>query len=102
MRARNGIEAITINDDVSPDLILMDIRTPDMDGLDATRIIRDVSGPKVSIIALSAYAFDENIREALQAGMEDFLPKPFKPDELIDVVTAVLEMDYVINNLSNI
>ena len=102
MRARDGIEAITINEETSPDLILMDIKTPNMDGLDATRIIKEVSGAKVSIVALSAYAFDENIREALQAGMDDFFPKPFKSDELIDIVKTVLEKNYILKYLSNI
>ena len=100
MRACDGIEAITICEDVSPDLILMDIRLPNMNGLDAARVINEVSGSRISIVALSAYAFDENIREALQAGMEAFLPKPFKPNDLVDTVTTVLEKNYILNCLS--
>ena len=56
LRAHNGIEAVTFCEDEHPDLILMDIRMPEMDGLDATRIIKEVN-PDVPIIALSAYAF---------------------------------------------
>ena len=67
IRAHNGIEAVTLNEDEHPDLILMDIRMPDMNGLDATRIIKEVNHD-TPVIALSAYAFEENIREAKAAG----------------------------------
>ena len=63
LRAHNGIEAVTINEDEHPDLILMDIRMPEMNGLDATRIIKEVNH-STPVIALSAYAFPENINEA--------------------------------------
>lgn len=84
LRARNGIEAVTINEEEHPDLILMDIRMPDMDGLDATRIIKEVNR-KTPIIALSAYAFDENIREAMAAGCDEFMAKPFRVEDLIEI-----------------
>ena len=83
LRAHNGIEAVTFCEDEHPDLILMDIRMPEMDGLDATRIIKEVN-PDVPIIALSAYAFEENIREAQAAGCNGFLSKPFRVDDLLD------------------
>ena len=84
LRARNGIEAVTINEDEHPDLILMDIRMPEMNGLDATRIIKEVSHD-TPVIALSAYAFDENIREAMSAGCDAFVAKPFRVEDLIDI-----------------
>ena len=85
VRAKNGIEAVTLSEEEHPDLILMDIRMPDMNGLDATRIIKEVNHD-VPIIALSAYAFDENVREAKNAGCDDFLAKPFRVEDLIEVV----------------
>lgn len=85
IRAHNGIEAVTLNEEETPDLILMDIRMPEMNGLDATRIIKEVS-PKTPIIALSAYAFEKNIREAKEAGCDEFIAKPFKVEELIELV----------------
>ena len=66
LRAVNGIEAVTLSEDEHPDMILMDIRMPEMNGLDATRIIKEVNHD-IPIVALSAYAFDENIREAKAA-----------------------------------
>ena len=85
LRARNGIEAVTYCEDEHPDLILMDIRMPDMNGLDATRIIKEVNHD-IPVIALSAYAFDENIREAKAAGCDEFMAKPFRVEDLIDLV----------------
>ena len=90
LRAHNGIEAVTINEEEHPDLILMDIRMPEMNGLDATRIIKEVSG-ETPVIALSAYAFEENIREAKQAGCDEFMAKPFKVENLIEMVRSYLE-----------
>ncbi|MBE6260753.1 MAG: response regulator [Prevotella sp.] len=85
IRAVNGIEAVTLCEDEHPDLILMDIRMPGMNGLDATRIIKEVSHD-IPVVALSAYAFDENIREAKAAGCDDFMAKPFRVEDLLDMV----------------
>jgi len=90
LRAHNGIEAVTIFEEERPDLILMDIRMPEMDGLDATRIIKEVNS-EVPIIALSAYAFPENIREAKMAGCDEFMAKPFKVEDLIERISHYIE-----------
>lgn len=90
LRAHNGIEAVTINEDEKPDLILMDIRMPEMNGLDATRIIK-VINHATPVIALSAYAFEENIREAKAAGCDEFMAKPFRVENLIEVVKKYLD-----------
>jgi CheY-like chemotaxis protein len=85
LRAHNGIEAVTMNEDEHPDLILMDIRMPEMGGLDATRIIKEVD-QSTPVIALSAYAFEENIREAKAAGCDAFMAKPFRVEDRIETV----------------
>ena len=90
IRAHNGIEAVTLNEDEHPDMILMDIRMPEMNGLDATRIIKEVS-TDTPVVALSAYAFEENIREARAAGCDDFMAKPFKVENLIEMVKKHLD-----------
>ena len=90
IRAHNGIEAVNLNEDEHPDLILMDIRMPEMNGLDATRIIKEVNHD-TPIIALSAYAFDENIREAKMAGCDEFMAKPFRVENLIEMVKKYLD-----------
>ena len=90
LRAVNGIEAVTMSEDEHPDMILMDIRMPEMNGLDATRIIKEVNHD-IPIVALSAYAFDENIREAKAAGCDDFMAKPFRVEDLLDMVEKYIK-----------
>lgn len=85
LRAKNGIEAVTINEEQHPDLILMDIRMPEMNGLDATRIIKEVT-PETTVIALSAFAFPESINEAKDAGCTEFIAKPFRVEELLSTI----------------
>ena len=85
LRAHNGIEAVTMNEEERPDLILMDIRMPDMNGIEAAKIIKELFRD-TPIIAVSAYTFQENIREAKAAGCDDFLQKPFKMEELLAIV----------------
>ena len=67
------------------DAILMDMRMPEMDGLEATKVIRDMDRPDaktIPIIALTANAFDEDVQKSLQAGLNAHLSKPVEPDNL--------------------
>jgi len=73
------------------DLILMDIQMPIMDGVEATKNIRQYEKNKhienpIKIVAVTAYALDRDRERCLQAGMDKFLPKPFKPDQLIQII----------------
>ena len=90
LRAHNGIEAVQMNEDEHPAMILMDIRMPGMNGLDATRIIKEVSH-NTPVVALSAYAFDEDIRQAKAAGCDEFMSKPFRVENLIEVVRKYVD-----------
>jgi hypothetical protein len=83
----NGQEAVdAILGGARPDLILMDVQMPVMDGLEATVRIRqweqDDKQPHLTIVALTAGAFEEDRQHCLAAGMDDFLPKPIRMDEL--------------------
>ncbi|MEM1103246.1 MAG: response regulator, partial [Pseudomonadota bacterium] len=82
--AATGQEALDAVSIAPYDVILMDMHMPGMDGLEATRRIRALEGPKgeVPIIALTANAMAENRRQCLEAGMNDFMAKPFEPNEL--------------------
>ncbi len=73
-----GPEAIRLADEQPFDLILMDVRMPDMDGLEATRRIRGTPGPNrtTPVLAMTAYTFPEHVAECLQAGMNGHVPKP--------------------------
>ncbi len=92
LRAHNGIEAVTICEDEHPALVLMDMRMPDMGGLDATRIIKEVNHD-IPVVALSAYAFEENIRQAKDAGCDEFLAKPFRVEDLQDIVNKYVKTE---------
>ena len=72
------------------DIILMDVQMPGMGGLEATRAIRSASN-RTSIIGLSAFAFHKDVEEALKAGMNGYLKKPFSPQELLKVLLEVLD-----------
>ena len=89
-RAENGLVAVDMFSRSKPgeyDAILMDLRMPVMDGLDATRIIRDQNRPDaktIPILALTANAFDEDVRNSLEAGMNAHMAKPVDPDILFE------------------
>lgn len=83
-----------------PDLILMDVRMPEMDGLTCTQHIRDRYGAIVPIIALTASATEEEMKRCLLHGMDGFLAKPFTPDQLTQSIHDVLSPLPAENQLS--
>ena len=89
-RAKDGMEAVTLFEEVHPDLILMDMKMPNLGGLDATRIIRELS-PEVPIIALTAYAYEHDKQAAFDAGCNDFLTKPYTQEVLKEMIRKYLK-----------
>lgn len=89
-RAKNGKEAITLFRETNPDLILMDIRMPIVNGLEATKAIRNLS-PDIPIIALTAFAYEEDNQAAFSAGCNGFLTKPFKQEALKEILKKWLK-----------
>lgn len=90
IRAYNGIEAIKLFKDHRPDMILMDIKMPEMNGLEATREIRKTD-KLIPIIALTAFAFDSDIQKAMVAGCDDFLTKPISVPQLKETISRTLQ-----------
>jgi PAS domain S-box-containing protein len=85
--ACDGTEAVAFAEKHPYDLILMDMQMPSMDGLEATRQIRRMrGGTKTPIVAMTANAFAEDKARCLEAGMDDFIPKPFDPEALFAVL----------------
>lgn len=87
----NGAEAVTHweNNRTDLDLILMDVQMPRMDGLEATRKIREQEmtlGSHIPIVAMTAYAMKDDREKCLEAGMDTYLSKPFRPAELLSLL----------------
>lgn len=89
IRARTGAEAVEMYEKFRPDAVLMDIRLPVMNGLDATRKIKALA-PRVPVIAMSAYAFNNEIEAARESGCDDFLPKPLSQYALRKALNTAL------------
>lgn len=92
VRAKDGVEAIAKFKECNPDLIFMDIKMPEMDGLDATKIIRNLS-PDIPIIALTAFAFEEDKQKAFKAGCNDFITKPVSFKRLNEILNQYLHTE---------
>ncbi len=89
--ASNGIVALELVEKGRFDLILMDIQMPDMDGYEATRIMRE-RGVTTPIVALTAHALDEHRSRALSGGFSDYLTKPIPRDALIETIERNLSL----------
>ncbi|MCI3269777.1 response regulator transcription factor [Streptomyces cylindrosporus] len=89
-QAGTGREAVELTRGERPDLVVMDIRMPDLDGIEATRLIAaDETLSGVKVLVLTTYDTDENIVEALRAGASGFLVKDTRPAELLDAIRTV-------------
>jgi CheY-like chemotaxis protein len=90
--AANGEEAVELAPNVNPDLILMDVRMPRMTGYEACRIMKLNPALKdIPIVFLSAKGQETEIQQGLEAGAEEYLLKPFAPDQLTSHVKNILE-----------
>uniref|UniRef100_A0AAU2JGQ7 Response regulator transcription factor n=1 Tax=Streptomyces sp. NBC_00049 TaxID=2903617 RepID=A0AAU2JGQ7_9ACTN len=93
--AGNGAEAVRLARDLLPDVVVMDIRMPGMDGIEATRMIaQEVGAPHV--IVLTTFDDDDNVYESLRAGAAGFLVKDMALDDIIAAVRVVAEGDALI------
>jgi len=87
----NGEEALQQAGQVNPDLILMDVRMPKMTGYDACRAMKADPGLKdIPVVFLSAKGQDSEIQTGISVGAEEYLLKPFAPDQLVERVRAIL------------
>jgi DNA-binding NarL/FixJ family response regulator len=88
--AANGLEAIEQARRLHPDVILMDIRMPELDGVEATRILAS-DGDAIKILILTTFDIDEYVLEALEAGASGFLLKDIRADELTQAIRVVAD-----------
>ena len=92
VEAENGNRAIAAAESSRPDLIIMDVEMPELDGLAATRKIRELKDfAAVPIVAVSAYGADQYRDHALAAGCNEYVSTPFEPDELERLIRALIK-----------
>ena len=89
--AANGEEAVDMAPKVNPDIILMDVRMPRMTGYEACKVMKQNPDLKdIPVVFLSAKGQETEIQQGLDAGAEEYLLKPFAPDQLTNRVKAIL------------
>jgi CheY-like chemotaxis protein len=93
LQATNGLQVLELLKDHQPHMIFMDVNMPEMDGFTATALIRLLPSPacKTPVIALTADAMKEDRDRCMEAGMNDYISKPFRLEELEDILNKHLE-----------
>ena len=86
--AGNGLEAVKLAEEHRPDVVLMDVSMPQMDGIEATRQVRS-RAPGVQVVILTMHAEDDLLREALRSGAVGYMVKDCTVDEIVDTITRV-------------
>lgn len=85
IEASNGVEAVAAYDEHRPDVVLMDITMPEMDGLEALRKIKE-KHPDARVIMCSALGQEKTVIESIKSGAKDFIVKPFQPEVVLGAV----------------
>ena len=91
--ADDGIAAVTEARRLAPDVVLMDVRMPELDGIEATRRLLDGNTNATKVVMLTTFDMDEYVYDALQAGASGFLLKDVPPEQLVDGIRAVASGD---------
>lgn len=94
--AADGAEAVRLVEAVSPDVVLMDIQMPEMNGVEATKLLGE-RHPSVKVVALTTFSTDSIVVPALEAGASGFLVKDTDPERIIDATRLVHEGGYVLS-----
>ena len=87
--AEDGAMAVEKYNEIKPDLVLMDITMPNMDGLEALKAMRAKNG-SANIVMCSAMGQEAMVIDAIQSGAKDFIVKPFKSDRILKTVTSIV------------
>ena len=87
--AVDGADAVAKFGELAPDLVVMDITMPNMDGLEALKAIRAKDG-SANVVMCSAMGQESMVMDAVRSGAKDFIVKPFKPDRVLKTVTSIL------------
>ena len=87
--AVDGADAVEKYNEIKPDLVLMDITMPNMDGLEALKAIRAADGG-ANVVMCSAMGQETMVIDAIRSGAKDFIVKPFKPERVLKTVTSIV------------
>ena len=87
--AVDGADAVEKYDELHPDLVMMDITMPNMDGLEALKAIR-AKDPNANVVMCSAMGQESMVIDAVRSGAKDFIVKPFKPDRVLKTVSSIV------------
>ena len=87
--AVDGADAVEKFTELSPDLVIMDITMPNMDGLEALKAIR-AADPNANVVMCSAMGQETMVIDAIRSGAKDFIVKPFKPERVLKTVTSIV------------
>jgi DNA-binding NarL/FixJ family response regulator len=87
--ASDGLTGVADAERLRPDVVLMDVRMPQLDGIEATRRIVALDGPPVRVLLLTTFDLDDYLFAALDAGVSGFTVKDTPPDELVEAILAV-------------
>ncbi len=87
--AANGADGIRLNEQENPDLIILDLRMPEMDGIETLRQIRK-KDDKVKVVILTGYGSPDTIRDAADLDVSEYLSKPFENDQLVRIISEML------------
>lgn len=89
-KAQNGVQAVEKYQELDPDLVTMDITMPEMDGIEAVKKITDIDA-SATIIMVSAMGKKQKVLDAVKAGAEDFIVKPFEEEKVISSINDALD-----------
>lgn len=94
--AKNGKEAIELTSELQPDIVLMDLMMPEMDGIQATKHIKD-SYPKVEVLILTSFSDRDHVIPAIEAGAAGYQLKDIEPDELVTCIRQIMRGENTIH-----
>jgi len=94
--AANGLDAVELARSLAPDVVLMDVRMPGLDGIEATRRVTASSGEGLRVLMLTTFDLDEYVYRAIRAGASGFLLKDVRPAELVHAVRVVASGDMLL------
>ena len=94
--AKNGVEAVTLVEQLKPDIVLMDLVMPEMDGIQATKRIK-AKWPSVNVLMLTSFSDKDHVKPALDAGASGYQLKDIEPDDLVDSIRQIMRGEHTIH-----